>query len=159
MEAQTKPVKDRLARSLKLQEKLRGKLARLDALERKMLSPSSPRLDGMPHSGGRSIDREADLVALKVDTEAEIRELRIEIRKERQQLAELFANLNPDEELVCTLRYIDGLCWRDVVAAIYDGEEDYEDEIERYTNKMFKAHGKAILNLIPFISPEGEAKQ
>lgn len=148
-------VKDRLARSVKLRQRLAKKCDRLDALELQISSPSSPRLDGMPRGGTPKHDRLADMIASKLDLEAQIREIREQIRKDARQLAGLFEDLPPKQELVCCLRYVDGLSWPETIAAMYDGADDWEDDPEKYQNITYKEHGKALASLALIMKERG----
>ena len=145
-------VKRRLTRSLKLRERLTSKYNRLDSLELSLTSPSSPRLDGMPHgNGGRKQDRIATAIAAKVDLETEIKRLEKELEKDGRELAAYFEKLTPRQELICCLRYIDGLSWSETVAALYDGADDWEENPEKYQNTTFKEHGRALAALTEII--------
>ena len=50
------------------------------------------------------------------------------------------------------LRYRYGDEWEDVCRTIFGRRSDYDVEIDRYMNKMFKAHGRALLELAEKIS-------
>lgn len=140
-------VRERLDRSLKLRGKLAAKYERLDALTLRLSSPSSPRWDAIPGGGTPNRDRLADGVAQKIELEQQIERLKQKLRADVWQLTEWFEKLPPRRELVMCLRYVDGLDWKEVNAAMHDGEPDFDENIDLYTHRTFLLHGQALSDL------------
>lgn len=151
-------VRARLERSAKLRERLAAKYERLDFLEMRLSSPSSPRWDAIPGGGSPNRDKLGDDIAKKIDTEQQIEKLKAKIREDGRQLSEYFEQLDPKQELLFCLRYVDGLSWPETIAGMYDSADDFEYELERYTNKAFKIHGAGLRALVDIMDLEAEGK-
>ena len=149
-------VRERLERSTKLREKLKAKYERLDSLESRLTSPSSPRWDAIPGGGSPNRDKIADGIAKKQELEEEIKQLRAKIREDGQQLSEYFEQLEPKQELLFCLRYVDGLSWKETIAGMYDSADDFEYEVDTYANKAFKIHGRGLLALVDIMDLKDE---
>lgn len=149
-------VRERLDRSLKLRGKLAAKYERLESLEQRLSSPSSPRWDAIPGGGSPNRDKLADGIAKKIDMEQQIEKLRAKIREDGRQLSAYFEQLEPKQELLFCLRYVDGLTWPETVAGMFDSADDFEYELDSYTNKAFKIHGRGLLALIDIMDLKNE---
>ena len=149
-------VRERLERSTRLREKLAAKYERLDSLESRLSSPSSPRWDAIPGGGSTNHDKLGDGIAKKIDLENQIEMLRAEIREDARQLSEYFEQLAPKQELLFCLRYVDGLTWKETVAGMYDSADDFEYEVDSYANKAFKIHGSGLLALVDIMDLKSE---
>lgn len=55
--------------------------------------------------------------------------------------------IEPMNALVIRLRYFYGAEWPDITRQVYGKRKEYETEQENYLNKIFKRHGRAILEL------------
>lgn len=141
-------VRERLDRSLKLRGKLAAKYERLDALTLRLSSPSSPRWDAIPGGGTPNRDRLADGVAQKIELEQQIERLKQKLRADVWQLTEWFEELHPRRELVMCLRYVDGLDWKEVNAAMHDSEPDFDEDVDGYAHRMFLLHQRALVDLV-----------
>ena len=106
-------------------------------------------LTGMPGGGGGfkgTSDTEV-LVFRKVELEEKIRKKETEIAEDWANLAPYIESLKPIETLVINLRYCYGGEWGDICRSLYGKRSDYEYEIDRYMNKLFKIHGSALRTL------------
>lgn len=143
----TKPIKERLNAHLEM-------LERLEALKKELAfaaeygSVKSPNLTGMPSGGGYKGTSETEAVVIrKIELEEKVRRKEKEIEEDWKEIAPQIEALKPVETLVMRLRYYYGGEWSDVCAAVYGKHRDYEDEIDRYMNSVFKIHGRALLAL------------
>lgn len=91
-------------------------IERLEQMEAKAGSPSTPNLSGMPKGSSFQHDRMADTVARIADLRSEIDSLIAERDAEQKALEALIRRLpNADRRLVLRLRYLDSEEWEDVL--------------------------------------------
>ena len=143
----TKPIKERLNAHLEM-------LARLEALKKELAfaaeysTMKSPNLTGMPSGGGYKGTSETEVAVIrKIELEEKVSRKEAEIEADWAELAPSIEALKPIETLVMRLRYYYGGEWSEVCAAVYGKRKDYESELERYMNSVFKIHGRALLSL------------
>lgn len=146
-ERQSTIIRQRLDNVGKMRKRISALYERLENMEARLSSPSSPSWEKIGSGGTPNHDRLAERIGEKIDLEAKIRGIEVELQKERGALSALFEKLEPNQELVCCLRYVDGLSWRDTIAAMYDSRDDYEENEDAYANRAFKAHGRALAEL------------
>ena len=138
MTARFKAYKD-LNREIDLQ------IERLEQMEAKAGSPSTPNLSGMPKSSSFQHDRMADAVARIADLRSEIDSLIAERDAEQKALEALIRRLpNADRRLVLRLRYLDSEEWEDVVFIAYGGKPDFNEKYDNYKQRVFRHHKQAL---------------
>lgn len=154
---ETYAVKAKLESYAALQRRIDNKVQRLKTLEASVGSTSSQNLTGMPGGGGKR-DSQEERYIVKVDSlKRSIEQLEQEERELLNELEELIEQLsNPDEQTVIEMRYIDRLRWWPICAALYSGEEDYEEKADKYLKRTFKLHGSALQALAKVYRVEEE---
>lgn len=130
-------------------------LRRIDGLEKRiedfketMYSPSTSAWSDMPISHNTSGISKQERVVARMDTmQRRLAEL---VEKEGEQYEKITAalqKLDPDEDLLLSLRYIDRQRWDSITEEIFGSEDDFDDNPEKYQKKAFRIHGKALLHL------------
>ena len=145
----TQPIKDRLNAHLKMLEKLEALKLELQYAEEQYSDTKAPNYSGMPGGGGgskRTSEPEGKTLR-KIDLEERVERKKAEIDRDWEQLEPMVEKLEPIETLIINLRYKYGGEWEAVCHAVFGKRHDYEIEIDSYMNKMFKAHGRALLEL------------
>ena len=116
-------------------------IERLEQLEAKAGSPSTPNLSGMPKGSSFQHDRIADL-------RSEIDSLIAERDAEQKALEALIRRLpNADRRLVLRLRYLDSEDWEDVLFIAYGGKPDFNEKYDNYKQRVFRHHKQALTEL------------
>ena len=141
----TNAIKERLNGHRKLLEKLATMQAELEYLRNP--GPKVPKLSHTPRGGGLPGDPVAEATAQIIELEARMAQKREEIEADWTELEPFVGQLQPMETLVINLRYMHGAEWPQISRIIYGKADDYEVEIDRYLNKTFKIHGRALLTL------------
>lgn len=141
----TNAIKERLNGHRKLLEKLATMQAELEYLRNP--GPKVPKLSHTPRGGGLPGDPVAEATAQIIELEARMAQKREEIEADWTELEPFVGQLQPMETLVINLRYMHGAEWPQINRIIYGKADDYEVEIDRYLNKTFKIHGRALLTL------------
>ena len=129
-------------------EKLAALKQELEFAEQSYGDVKSPNYDGMPKSQGdprRSPMVEA--VIRKMELEERVKKKEAEIAADWAELEPFIEQLQPIETLVMNLRYYYGAEWEDVCFNLYGKRRDYTIEVDRYMNRTFKIHGRALLTL------------
>lgn len=116
-------------------------IERLEQMEAKAGSPSTPNLSGMPKGSSFQHDRIADL-------RSEIDSLIAERDAEQKALEALIRRLpNADRRLVLRLRYLDSEEWEDVLFIAYGGKPDFNEKYDNYKQRVFRHHKQALIEL------------
>lgn len=156
-EYDVREIKMRLVAYREKERDIDNQLERLDRIETKLTSIGSPTLSDMPKSPSASHDREADLIAQKIDLENEIRQMVQEQKEERDEINRILGKVrHSDEKAVIRMRYIDGLSWNDVVDMLFGGKEDYLGKEDTYLRRTHKIHGSALLSMAQIIDGENQ---
>ena len=141
----TQPVKDRLNGHLKMLEKLAAIKMEISYVYGAIKSPS---FSDMPVGGGdKRSSEEERLYLLKEELEEKAARKQAEIDRDWADLEGMVEQLSPIETLIINLRYRYGEEWDDVCSTIFGKRSDYELEFDRYEDKMYKAHGRALCAL------------
>lgn len=148
----TQPIKDRLNDHLKMLEKLAS--TRLE-IQYVYSSIKGLNLSGMPGGGNRRTSEEERLYQQKEELEAKAARQQAEIDRDWAELAELIEHLDPFETLIMNLRYRYGEEWPDVCFTLFGKRSDYEVDVDKYENKMYKAHGRALSTLADLMLERG----
>ena len=144
----TQPIKERLNAHLKMLEKLQTLKLELEYAEEQYSATKAPNYSGMPGGGGDKRTSEEEVkVSRKMELEKRVSRQHIEIDRDWAELEPMVEQLEPIETLVVNLRYRYGEEWDDVCFNVFGKRKDYETEIDRYKDKVFKAHGRALLAL------------
>lgn len=123
-------------------------IERLEQLEAKAGSPSTPNLSGMPKGSSFQHDRMADTVARIADLRSEIDSLIAERDAEQKALEALIRRLpSADRRLVLRLRYLDSEEWEDVLFIAYGGKPDFNEKYDNYKQRVFRHHKQALAEL------------
>ena len=144
---------DRMKRRLNafrdLNKEIRYELDRLERLEEKATSPSSPVLSGMPRSPGFTNTAIPDKVSKIVELRNEIEEL-VSFRDSEEVAINTMIGflVKPEERAVIRIRYLDNEDWEDVLFVLFGAEKDLNDKYEEYKQKMFRWHRSAIQNMV-----------
>lgn len=144
----TQPIKDRLNGHLTMLEKLAAIKLEIQHVYGSLNSPS---YSGMPGGGGNRMSEEERLVERKEELEKRAEMQQSEIDRDWAELEPLVEKLEPFQTLIMNLRYRYGEEWDDVCRSVFGRRSDYEIEFKRYEDKMFKAHGRALLQLAEMI--------
>ena len=141
----TQPIKDRLNARLIMLEKLAAIKLEIQHVYGSLKSPS---YSGMPGGGGNNRSSEEErLVELKEELEKKAEMQQAEIDRDWAELEPLMEKLEPFQTLIMNLRYRYGEEWENVCNAVFGRHSDYDIEVDHYMNKMYKAHGRALLQL------------
>ena len=140
----TQLIKDRLNDHLKMLEKLEAINMEIRYVYGTIKSPD---FSGMPKGGAQRTSEEERLCQILDDKKEEAARKQAEIDRDWADLGEMIERLDPFEALVMNLRYRYGEEWDDVCRAIFGKRSDYELELDRYEDKMYKAHGRALCAL------------
>lgn len=146
------------------QNELRGKadlkaynetLRRIDGLEKRiadfketMYSPATSKWSDMPAAHNMTGISRQERAVTRLDEMQ--RRLKALIAKEAAQYEKITAalqRLDPDEDLLLSLRYIDRKHWNDITEELFGYEEDYDINFDRYQKRAFRVHGKALQDL------------
>lgn len=138
-------MKRRLVEYRDMNREIENQIERLERLEEKMYSPSSPNLSGMPKAPSSVRDNFVDDIARKDELEKKIRKL-ISLRdSERKAIEGLTGKLrNPDERAVVCMRYIDSEEWDDIIAMLFGVSKESDDDYDNYKQRMFRLHRSAM---------------
>lgn len=98
---------------------------------------SSPSLDGMPH-GGEYHDRMAEYMAQLDELERDIGKTILRLESEILRIETEIETLQPREQMIIRLRYIDGLSWRKIAARTHYAE--------RHCKRLHKTALEILLN-------------
>ena len=110
-------------------------------------SPKSPSFEAMP-MGTPAKDRMSNQVAELVEMEKELKNEMEVIIEEKNQLQRLIKKLKKaDERAVIRMKYLEGMDWADIAAALYHKQKDYKVAERTYLDKAYKLHGAALLSL------------
>lgn len=153
----TQPIKERLNAHLDMLKKLESLKLELQFAEDQYGSCKSQNLGSIPGGGGYNGTSETEMiVGRKIELENKVKKKQDEIDRDWAELEPLIEQLKPIETLILNLRYLYGSEWEDVCFAIFGKCKDYTIEIDRYMNKMFKAHGRALLSLSEMAATKNE---
>ena len=149
----TEAIKKKLYSHLDMIEKLKALQVELEYAKAQYDTCKSPNYDGMPGGGKDKGTSETEMkVRRKIELEEKVENQQSEINKDWAELEPLIESLKPFETLVINLRYKYGEEWPDVCRTIFGKRSDYDIELDRYNDKMFKAHGRALLELSEMLS-------
>lgn len=138
-------MKVRLQDFKSLNRDIDNNIERLERLELRMYSVSSPNLSGMPKAPSSVPDKFAELVGRKDELVGKIKLLIAKRDAERVSLESILAKLrNPDERAVINMRYIDSEEWSDIIEMLFGVREDEDDDYDNYKQRAFRLHSSAI---------------
>lgn len=140
-------VKVWLLRYQAVERAIDNQIERLETLEARLQTVSSPRLDGMPH-GTPMQDRIGATLAQKEEIENRIKDM-IKAQTNRRHEIEHYVDClqKADEKATLLMRYIDGEQWKDVSMMLFGAKDDFLDREDSYLRRVTKLHGRALQNL------------
>lgn len=144
----TKPIKERLNAHRDMVEKLSTLRDELAFAYSQYGSIKSQNMNGMPRSGSYNGTSETEVVVFHtIELEGKVKRQEEKVNADWAELEPLIEKLKPVETLIMNLRYKYGAEWDDVCRGVYGKRRDYDVELDRYMNRVFKAHGRALLSL------------
>lgn len=139
MSKKTSATKERLNAHRDMLEKLAALKQELDYTEAQYGST--------PGRNHNDLMREEAIDSKKTELEKRVKEKETEIEADWAELEPFVEKLSPIETLVVNLRYYYGAEWDEIHFQLFGKRHDYVDEIDRYQNRTFKIHGRALLAL------------
>lgn len=152
----TDTIKKRLNNHIKMLEKLAADKLELQHVYGTMKSPS---FTGMPRGGGERMTEEERLYLRIEELQEKVKKKQAEIDRDWADLEPLIEQLDPIETLIMNLRYRYGGEWPDVCFTIFGKRKDYEIDVDKYQNSMFKTHGRALCSLADMMSERDASVQ
>lgn len=141
-------LKERLNRYRDMEKDIDNQIERLERLESKLTTVGSPVLSGMPGSPNVQGDRISTLIGQKEQMETDLRDEIKSHEREWNAIEKLICHLHSaDERAVIRMHYHDGELWNDVSRMIFSGKPDYEAKQKVYLRRVFRLHGKALLEM------------
>lgn len=148
----TDAVKDWLKTYPEKLSDIRNMQAQLERLEDKLSSIGSPTLSDMPKAPSRAMDKEAELIAQKIDLEREIEQEKKNVHTLRLEIERVMGCLKKaNEKAVIRARYLCEETWNDVTFILFGAKMDYLDKEESYLRRTHMIHGSALLNMARYI--------
>ncbi len=145
---ETDAIKQKLESFVLLQQKIDNQIERLDQLQKNMGSPSSPNSGSKGETSSDGISKIERQIERKEELDHKIQEQIENETRCRTELEQLTEQLeNPDEQLVLEMRYLDRQSWRTICYALYNKQDDYQINEEKYLKRVFKIHGSALQTL------------
>ncbi len=143
----TNPIRERLSAYTKLLREIDNQLERLERIESTMLSPSAPKLTGMPRCNTVT-DRNSLMIERLTELDDMVRETVQQEQAERKELEMLIQCMaEPDERQVIRLKYFDRCEWADIVGTLFIEKPDYNENYEKYKSRAYRLHSFAIRSL------------
>ena len=131
---------------------IRNMQAQLERLEDKLSSIGSPTLSDMPKAPSRALDKEAELIAQKIDLEREIEQEKANLHNLRLEIEKMMGCLKrANEKAVIRAKYLCEEKWEDVSFIIFGAKEDFLDKEDSYQRRTYMIHGSALLNMAKYI--------
>lgn len=149
----TQAIKERLNAHRELLEKLATLKQELEFAEESFGSIRAIDYSGMPHGSGDGTSPTERVVLRKIALEEKVAQKEREIADNWLTLEPFVERLAPAETLVINLRYYYGADWKEINQRLYGKRKDFEEEVDRYMDKVFKTHGRALLNLSEIFTP------
>jgi len=113
--------------------------------------------DAMPKGSPSGTSPQERQVIRKVELEERIAKKEAELSAEWGcEMEPLVEKIEPMNALVIRLRYFYGAEWTEISRRIYGKREGFEIDQESYLNKLFKRHGRAILELAKVFSEKSD---
>lgn len=141
-------VKGRLRRYHLKETDIEMQTERLERLEAKMYSVSSPMLSDMPKAPTPSHDQIARLVAQKEELTRIINQMVTEQEEERKRIEDVLCQIpSPEERAVIRMRYLDGEKWEMVSFLIFGADPEYVGREESYIRRTTRLHGQALAHM------------
>lgn len=149
----TQAIKERLNAHREMLEKLATLKQELEFAEESYGSTRAIDYSGMPRGGGDGTSQTERVVLRKIALEEKVRQKEKEIADDWATLETYVEQLAPAETLVINLRYYYGAEWREIALRLYGKRRDYDVKADKYMDKVFKTHGRALLNLSELFTP------
>lgn len=163
----TAAIKDWLLEFREREKDIKWQLDRLDIIEMRLGSIGSPSISDTPKSSSPSQDRNAYMIAVKIDLENEIKEQQEKQRRTREEIEKIVHKLRKAEERsVIRARYLDCAFfhgdklsdWNDVSNMLFGDKSDFLEKEDSYLRRTHKIHGTALQNMARCIQENPEHK-
>lgn len=130
-------------------------LRRIDALERRiedfketMYSPATSKWSDVPVTHNRTgISKQERVVTRLEQMEERLADLVEKEAAQYERVTAALSRLDPDDDYILSLRYVDRMRWDKITEILYGDEEDYDDNPEKYQKRAFRVHGRALESL------------
>lgn len=152
----TQAIKERLNAHKEMLEKLATLKQELEFAEDAYGSVRAIDYEGMPRGSGDGTSQTERVVLRKIALEEKVRLKEKEIADDWAELEPIVERLAPAETLVINLRYYYGAEWREIAQRLYGKRKDYDIKADKNMDKVFKTHGRALLNLSELFTPSSQ---
>lgn len=149
----TQAIKERLNAHREMLEKLATLKQELEFAEESYGAPRAIDYSGMPRGSGDGTSQTERVVLRKIALEEKVRQKEEEIANNWATLEPFVESLAPAETLVINLRYYYGAEWCEITQRLYGKRKDFDEEADKYMDKVFKTHGRALLALAEIFTP------
>lgn len=113
----------------------------------------STAIGDMPRGRTSATSSQEIKVMRKIGLEEQIVKKEAELNTEwNREIEPLVERIEPINAFVIRLRYFYGEEWAEISRRLYGKKEMYESEQKSYLNKLFKQHGRALLELAKVFS-------
>lgn len=130
-----------------LRKKLEYKEGRLEEFRESMLGLGAVNYDGMPRGSSNGTSRQERLAIRLESMEEELAVIAEQEAAAYEELTALLSQLQPTEELLLTMRYMDGKRWNTINCTLFGDEYDFDEREDKYLKRTFKKHSSALHNL------------
>lgn len=149
----------RLQRYREAQQDIAFSDERLTALRDQAYGLGAAKLDGMPRSQSKPVDRLGALIAQIAEVEEILSEDIQAQQTERETLEAAIRQIRKAERrAVIRLRYFDGLAWGDVCNTIFGARPDFLEKEDSYLRRTMKAHKSGIEDLSDILNQQNQQK-
>ncbi len=148
----TAAVKNWLKTYIEKVNDIRNMQAQYERLEDKLYNIGSSSVSDMPKSPNRVMDREAELIAQKVDLAHEIEKEQAETHALRLEIEKAISCLKKaNEKAVIRARYLCEENWNDIAFILFGSKSDFIEKEDSYVRRTYMIHGSALLNMAKYI--------
>ncbi len=141
-------IKEMLSYHRELNQDIDNEIERLERMKSKAHYVGAVAYSDMPKSSSYISDRTADQATRILDLESEILGMIQERDVQKARIERMVKCLRKSgERAVIRMRYLDVASWNEVQKMLYGSNEDYEDKLENYKQRMFRLHSSAIESL------------
>lgn len=136
---------------------------RADAMESRLRSPRTARLDGMPHGAGNDMDPTGTALGRLERLKAKIAEANKVERALYEERADAISQITgkrwSELQAVLELRYLEGMKWNDVNFSLFGNKEDFNEKEESYLRRSHLLHREALKALCAIVLLQCRGKE
>lgn len=143
-----------LCRYVQLRKQLSNAEERLEAMRASAAWLGAIKYDGEPVDNSGGISKQERMIAHLEGLEKNLAQIFEEEGAAYGRLTALLSHLPKEEELLLTMRYMDGKRWNDVNRAMYGERSDFDKRQRNYLKTIFKKHLRALRNLEKLLDTE-----